>query len=209
MLDITKQFSKSLQANISTAILLPDNYNSVNTVYNAYYILSETNPFIGSNQFQELVNKKNIALIAIFPSLNIKKNILLFESFKSQYDFSYLYQESIINQVIPTLERIYRLNNNYMNKSVIGLNNMALIAYTIAHDFTSSFGHVYSINLDITPFKAQFLAYMKSKFNPNIGIHISFTDDTYNYASNIYKMFGITELAENNSSNILDLIQKL
>jgi len=209
MLDITKQFSKSLQANISTAILLPDNYNTVSNVYNAYYILSETNPFIGNNNYQDIVNKKNIALIAIFPSLNIKKNALLFESFKSNYDYSYQYQESIINQVIPTLERIYRLNNDYMNKSIIGLNNMALIAYTIAHDFTSSFGHVYSINLDITNFKAEFMAYVKSKFNPNIGIHISFVDDSFSYTSKIYKMFGITELEENTSKDLKELIESI
>lgn len=210
MLDINKFHSTKLATNITAAVMLPDNRNIVLESYKTIYILSLANPFISNKNFQKIVNDKNICLVSIYPSLNIKKNELLFESFKSDYDFSYLYQEFIINELIEVLEDKYRLKKGKENRCLLGENNTSITALTMAHDFTSSFYNVVSINLNLDNIYKEFLSYLKSKFDPNIDITISMND--YNKLDEIYKLlkdFGIVNIKKSNASNLEEYLNTL
>ena len=207
MLDLAKVHSEKLNISISYAVITPDEYRFENKMYDTYYILSETNPFIGNKVVQEVSNKKGIAFVAIYPSVNMKKNNLLFESFKSDYLYSTYYQEQIMKKIIPMLERQYRLNKNVENKSIIGINNLAMMSYTIAHDYTTSFYHVYSINLNIKPYKAEFIAYYKSKLDQSVELLIK--SDDVKELKDIAVMFGSKSFKELEVNNLNDLILSL
>ncbi|MCR5786882.1 MAG: hypothetical protein K6G28_04205 [Acholeplasmatales bacterium] len=207
MLDINKFHSKSLAANVSTAVLLPDNYNNVDTVYKPIYVLTTNNPFLNDQKYQEFVNSANIALIAIYPSLDIKKNELLFDSFDTEYDFSKQYQEFIIESLIPNITRLYRLSNKFSDKYLVGIDKTSLLAYTFPLDFTTTFGHLYSINLNVDDFKADFLAYTKSKFDPQVEMNLSLTNkDIQKEIKDILKMFGIISYNDFDTNNLFDTI---
>ena len=210
MLDINKFHSTKLATNITAAVMLPDNRNIVLESYKTIYILSLANPFISNKNFQKIVNDKNICLVSIYPSLNIKKNELLFESFKSDYDFSYLYQEFIINELIEVLEDKYRLKKGKENRCLFGENNASIMALTMAHDFTSSFYNVVSINLNLDNIYKEFLSYLKSKFDPSINITISMND--INKLDEIYKLlkdFGIVKFTKSNAKNLEEYLNTL
>ncbi len=207
MLDLSKTYCEKLNIQISTAVITPDEYRFENKIYDTYYILSSINPFVTSKKAQEISNEKGIALVAIFPSLDIKKNQLLFESFKSDYLFSMYYQDEIINKIIPLLETRYRFNRNYSNKHIIGFDSQALMALTISLDYPSNFYHVYSINLDYSSFRAEFIANYKSKIDQRVELFIK--SNTVKELHEIADLLGVVkfnELSINTLDELLALI---
>lgn len=207
MLDLSKTYCKNLNIYISTAVITPNEYRFETKTYDTYYILSSVNPFVTLKKAQEVSNEKGIALVAIFPSLDIKKNQLLFESFKSDYLYSMYYQEEIMVNIIPALEKRYRFNQNYANKHIIGFDNLSLMALTISLDYPSHFYHVYSIGLDYSIFKAEFIAYFKSKLDQRVEYLIK--SNSYNELKEIANLFGIASFKEININTLDELITLL
>lgn len=204
MLDISKTYCEKLNIYISSAIITPNEYRFENKIYDAYYILSSVNPFITCKNAQEISNKLGIALIAIFPSLDIKKNQLLFDSFESDYLFSLYYQEEIMNNIIPKLETRYRFNKNYSNKHIIGFDLLALMALTISLDYPSHFYHVYSIGLDYSSFKAPFICYFKSKIDQRVEYFIK--SNIVEELHEIANLFGVVTFKELNINTLDELL---
>jgi hypothetical protein len=206
MLDINKFHSQILAANVSTAVLLPDNYNKVDTIYKPIYILTTSNPFLNDSKYQEFVNSADVALVAIYPSLDVKKNELLYDSFNTEYDFSKQYQSFILDTVIKNITTLYRLSNKFNDKYLVGIDKTSLLGFTMPLDFTTTFGHLYSINLDIDN-KADFLAYVKSKFDPQIEINLSLINkDIQKEIKDILKLFGIISYNDFDTNNLLDTL---
>lgn len=207
MLDLSKTYSEKLNIQISTAVITPDEYRFENKIYDAYYILAESNPFITSKNIQEVSNKLGIAFIAIFPSVSFKKNYLLFESFKSKYDFSEIYQKEIIDRIIPNLEIHYRFNKNYANKAIIGFNTTSLMSLTMSLDYPSHFYKVYSIGLDYSSFKAEFIANFKSKIDQRVSYYVK--SDSFEDLSEIAILFGSICFKEANYNTLDELVLNL
>ena len=209
MLDINKLHSTKLATNISAAVMLPDNYNTVSDTYKPVFVLALSNIFLGTD-YQKIVNEKKIALIAIYPSLNIKKNELLFESFESNYDFSYLYQDFIINEVIKALEVKYRISKNYLDRTIIGKDISSLMALTMPLDFTSTFGKQIIINLNLDKTFKKMLCYLESKFDPEIEMNLSMQNTNHLQVINkLLKDFGIKIFKEIKNNSLSYILQTL
>ncbi len=210
MLDIIKFHSEKLQTNISSSILYPDDYNNNDKTYKTFFVLSTTNSLINDLELAKIVNNKKIIIVSIYPSLNIKKNSLLFESFKSKYDYSSLYQNFIVNDIIPALSVKYRISEELNERYMIGFDSTALIAFTLPHNYTEVCENIISINLDVTSFEKEFYAYIKSKFMPVMSISLYMKDSKIQKnIEEIYSLFGIVNYNNLKNTKLIDIIKNI
>lgn len=169
MFDILKMYSKSLNAQFKITVYLPEDYDKNNHIYEAIYIVSNTNPFNDSKiNLEDKI--KNKIIFSIYPEKNISKNSLLYNSFDDYYGFSKLYEEFIINEIRPYLVLKYRVNKDFEGNSILGYDETAILAYNLAFHYTMKFDKMYLYNLNLAGFDKLFHTDLVSSFTPFISI---------------------------------------
>lgn len=206
MYDNLKLFAKKLNASFKITVLLPHDYDKTNKGYKALYIVSNSNPFSDYKlNLENIINQKNMIGIAIYPSLDVKKNQLLYNIFDDTYNFSNLYQAFIIKEVMPLLKEKYRLNSDKEGNYILGYKDTSLLAYGLAYHY-DTFEKLYLFDFDIKA-KKHFLADLMSSFDPSIGFYLNAKDALL--AKEIKErltMFGIIEYHELDSILSLETV---
>ena len=209
MLDTLKFHSSSLNIDIKTKIFLPNDYDKTSEYFESVYIVSKSDPFVKDFKLENTLEEKNLIAISIFPNNDIEKNKLLFESFESKYNYSFLYQEAIIKEILPYVEKRYRIKKAQANRSLVGYAETSLLAFTMALDY-NLFSNVFCVKLDLTKIKNHILVYLKAKFDPNIKYYISMDDrKLLSEIAQIERLFGQPELIELDQCQPSSLIEYL
>lgn len=192
MFDNLKIQSKALNATFKITIYLPDDYDKTDNLYNALYIVSSSNLFLNNNfNLEEHLKEHSLIGICIYPNLEIKKNNLLFNTFNDKYGFNELYQEFIINEVKPHLEKQYRINKDSSTNYILGYKDTAILAYSLTYHYTNNFSKMFLYDLNIDSFYKPFLTDLISRFDPNISIYYNITNNEHkDEITNRLKLFG-------------------
>ncbi len=191
MIDTIKFYSSELRIHVTCSILLPKNYHIENKIYKPYYYLCLKNPFIKDKDFLSIVDNIDTPIIAIYPTQDLNKNILLFDIFNKNFDYAIVYLNFIITDLIKRLEGIYRFSSEPKNKTIIAENECAISALFSAHLITSEIENVVALNLNLKDIK-MIRVNLLSLFNPNISISFSSHDrEKLVLLNNNLKEFGI------------------
>ena len=209
MFDTTKYYSKDLKIHVSVSIMIPDNYHKVDTLYKPIYYLTYRNPFLKDKEYEAIVNKTNRPIVAIYPTMDLNKNKLLFEAFNSDYNYSYLYQKFIVSELIPTLEKYYRLSSIALDKTIAGDLGSEYMSLLMPLDFPKSFYEVISLNLNLEENFKKLMCDLISKFNPNIKLNISSkNEENLNYLIKTMIELGSPHAKKTNDLTLLDYLKE-
>lgn len=210
MFDNLKIISKKLNANFRITTYIPKDYDKNDIIYKAVYILCGTNPYQNPNyHLEEILDNKNAIGIAIYPNLDIAKNKMLYNTFEDKPGFAKLYEDFIINEIKPIINQKYRVNPNALNNVIIGINDTAILAYSLAHHYTNQFDKVLMYNLNTDSYHKLFMSDFKSKFDPNISFYYSMDNNKNSLEiESILTMFGSKDfkLLNKNITSLLELI---
>ena len=175
MIDTIKFYSSELRIHVTCSILLPKNYHKENKVYKPYYYLCLRNPFVNSKEFSEVVDTTNSPLVAIYPTQDLNKNILLFDIFNKNYDYAYIYIKFILTEIIKLIEKNYRFSNDAKDKTLIAQKECALTALLAPHLINNEIFNTVALNIDLKKYN-QVRINLLSLFDPNISITFSSLD---------------------------------
>ncbi len=210
MFDNLKIISKKLNANFRVTTYIPKDYDKNDNLYKAVYILSGSNPFQNPNyHLEETLEEKNAIGIAIYPNLDIAKNKMLYNSFNDKPGFAKLYEDFIINEIKPIINQKYRVNHNALNNVILGFNDTAILAYSLAYHYTNQFDKILMYCLNTDSYHKLFMADLKSKFDPNISFFYSMDNNKNSLEiESILTMFGCKEfkLLNKNINSLLEFI---
>ncbi len=209
MIDTIKLFSEKLKIHVTCSIMLPSNYHTSDTIYKPYYYICLRNPFINDSNFISLVNKINSPIIAIYPTLDLKKNLLLFDIFNKNYDYSYLYLNFIFNEVIKKLEYLYRFSKSASDKTICGEKECAKFALLAPHIINNEVSNTIALDLNLENFNT-LKTNLLSLFDPNINItYGSLNREKLIIINNYLKDFGIKQSNIVSSFTVLDYLNRL
>lgn len=208
MIDTLKFHSNTLNIDVRVKIFLPSNYDQNDKLYNSVYIISK-NDHINSEELNKSFENNDLIGIQIYPNNDIDKNVLLFDSFESKYNFSKLYSDFLFKEILTYLEKRYRLGTTQKDRAILGYDITALFALTSAYEY-NLFSKMISLNLDIEKFKFRFFSYLKSKFDPNTGLYLYMkNEETLDEIYKLEKMFGLPVFEKLESNQIKDAIDSI
>lgn len=173
MIDSIKFFSPELRIHVTCQVMLPSDYHKEKTIYKPIYYICERSPFSTNDELINVINQKNIVLVAIYPTLDIKKNTLLFDILNKEYDFAYIYARYIIFDLIKKIEPMYRISKNKEDKFLLGDNFTSTFALLTPFIYSNEIGNTIAINLDLDKNFALLKTNLLSYFNPNVSVTLS------------------------------------
>lgn len=208
MIDTIKFYSSELRIHVTCSILLPKNYHIENKIYNPYYFLCLRNPFIKDTEFSSVVETVNEPLVAIYPTQDLKKNIMLFDILNKEYDYAYVYLNFIIKDLTKRLESIYRFNKDAKEKTIIGQNECALSALFSAHLFSNEITNTVALGIDLKEYN-KIKVNLLSLFDPNVNITFSsLNKEKLTLLNNYLKDFGIKKSSIISDTTVLSYLKR-
>ncbi len=208
MIDTIKFYSQDLRIHVTCSILLPKNYHIENKIYKPYYFLCLRNPFIKDTEYIQVIDYIDEPVVAIYPTQDLKKNILLFDILNKEYDYAYLYLNFIIKELIKRLEGIYRFNKDPKEKTIIGQNDCALSALFSAHLFSNEITNSVALGIDLKEYN-KIKVNLLSLFDPNINITFSSLGrEKLTLLNNYLKDFGIKHSEIVSDTTVLSYLKR-
>lgn len=209
MIDSIKFFSPELRIHVTCQVMLPSDYHKEKTIYKPFYYICERSPFSTNDELIDVINQKNIVFIAIYPTLDIKKNALLFDFLNKEYDFAYIYAKYIIFDLIKKIEPMYRISTNKEDKHIIGDNITSSFTLLAPFIYSNEIGNTIAINLNLDKNFALLKTNLLSYFDPNVNVTISSRnrEKALNINTSL-KEFGIKKSEVISSSTFKEFIER-
>lgn len=209
MFENFKVTSKKLCATFKITVFLPNDYDKNANIYNSLFIVSGSNPFTNPQyKLESYLASKNLLGFAIYPSIDVSKNKLLYNSFDSKYNYALLYEDFIINELKPLLTEKYRINKGFNGNFILGIKDTAILAYSLAYHYTNNFEKLLAHELSLNNDKL-FMSDLMSKFDPNISFYFSTTNNSLSKViEERLRLFGAVDIYLGNQ-DITSLIERL
>ena len=208
MFDILKMNSKELNIQIKICVYLPNDYNTNNQQYESVYIVSGKNPFEDNTlNLEKRLNYLNKVGIAIYPAIDIKKNTLLFNTLNDKLGYAALYEDFIVNTIIPHIQGKYRLSPDRDYNSILGFNETSILAFNISARYPYLFSKLNMHDLCVSGYEKKFRTHLITTFNPFLAIYYSACDETHQIIKTNLDLLGAIEFKRFNSFK--DILERL